>query len=278
MQEAYDYCAQLVREVDKNRYLATLFVPEPARRHVFALYAFNAEVAAVRERASEPMAGEIRLQWWRDALHGRAAGDIEGNPVAAAMIDTLRGREQLSSKLERLLEARAFDLYGDPMPSTDALRGYLEATASSLFAGAGMIIGGDEEQITRAAEPAGLAYGMCGILRSVPLHASRGQIYLPSDRAEIRGAWSEDILAGHATPEVRAVLAAFRDDVRGHLAEANDRIAGLPLAVRSAFLPLSLVEPYLEKMDRPGYDPFRTLVEIPQWRRQWRLWRASRRN
>jgi len=276
MQDAYEHCARVVSQNDKDRYLASLFIADPARRHVLALYALNAEVSAVRDRTAEPMAGEVRLQWWRDALNGSAAGGYEGNPVAAAIIDTLRGREHWVSELENLLEARAFDLYGDPMPSTDALRGYLKATVSSLFTLAGKMIEGDEERVARAAEPAGLAYGLCGLLRSVPLHASRGQIYLPSDRIEAHGARSEDILAGRATPELRAALAAFRNDVRRDLAEANELIAGMTPAVRSAFLPLTLIEPYLAKMDQPDYDPFRSLVEIPQWRRQWRLWRASR--
>jgi phytoene synthase len=276
MEDSYAYCEQLVRAADKDRYLASLFIVGPARRHILALYAFNAEVAAVRDRTSEPMAGEVRLQWWRDALIGDASGGAEGNPVAAAMIETLRHHPSLRRNLERLLEARAFDLYSDPMPSLDALRGYLNATASSLFEMAGTVVGEDEKGIARAAEPAGLAYGLAGLLRSLPQHASRGQIFLPPESLEAFGVQSEDILAGHTTPELRAALTALRDDVRKHLAEAKTRMAGLSSTVRSAFLSLSLVELYLERMDRTDYDPFRTLIEVPQWRRQWRLWRASR--
>jgi phytoene synthase len=51
----------------------------------------------------------------------------------------------------------------------------------------------------------------------------------------------------------------------------------LPAIAQPVFLPLVLVDAYLTRMERRGYDPFTTPVEIPQWRRQWMLWRAARR-
>ena len=277
MQDGYAYCERLVRAADKDRYLTSLFAPAPRRPHLFALYAFNAEVAAVRERIAEPMAGEVRLQWWRDALAGRAAGDIAGNPVAAALTDTITRCGLPLGRLEGLIEARAFDLYNDPMPASDAFRGYLRATAASLFELAGTILGGDRASIARATEPAGLAYGIAGLLRAFPLHASRGQIFLPADLLDRSGALIEDIVTGRATPAVLAALAELRAEARTELDEARAHIADLPAAARPAFLPLALVEGYLKAMDRPGYDPFKTPVEVAQWRRQWTVWRAARR-
>ena len=278
MQDAYAYCERLVRAADKDRYLASLFAPAPRRPHLFALYAFNAEVAAVRERSTEPMAGEVRLQWWRDALAGNAAGGIEGNPVSAALIDTIARYGLPHERLEGLIEARAFDLYDDPMPASDAFRGYLRATVASLFELAAMVLGGDRAAIARAAEPAGLAYGITGLLRAFPRHASRGQIFLPGDLLDHSSVQVEDIVAGRTTPAILAALAELRANARAKLDEARRCMADLPAAARPAFLPLALVESYLKTMDRPGHDPFQTPVEVPQWRRQWTLWRAARRN
>src|SRR5258708_39658912 len=89
MQDAYAHCEALVRAADKDWYLAGLFAPAAARRHLYALYAFACEIARVREAAREPLPGEIRLQWWRDALRGAARGEVPANPVAAALIDTV---------------------------------------------------------------------------------------------------------------------------------------------------------------------------------------------
>ena len=89
MQDAHAHCEALVRAADRDRYLAGLFAPAAVRRHLYALYAFASEVARVREAAREPLPGEIRLQWWSDALGGDARGEVAANPVAAALIDTI---------------------------------------------------------------------------------------------------------------------------------------------------------------------------------------------
>ena len=85
MQDAFAHCEALVRAADRDRFLATLFAPAEHRGALFALYAFNIEIARVREVVREPLAGEIRLQWWDDALSGRGRGEVEANPVAAAL-------------------------------------------------------------------------------------------------------------------------------------------------------------------------------------------------
>src|ERR1700726_521175 len=86
MQDSSAYCEALVREADRDRFLATLFAPAAPRGALHALYAFNIEIARVRESIHEPLAGEIRLQWWADPLAGKAGGDAQANPVAAALL------------------------------------------------------------------------------------------------------------------------------------------------------------------------------------------------
>src|SRR5688500_7418967 len=80
-----EYCHRLVRAADKDRYLASLFAPDPLRPHVHALYAFHLELARVREQVSDPQLGEMRLQWWRDAIEGIYGGATPDTPVARAL-------------------------------------------------------------------------------------------------------------------------------------------------------------------------------------------------
>lgn len=277
MQDAHAYCEALVREADRDRYLASLFLPEHARRDAFTLFAFNVEVSSVRERAVQPMAGEIRLQWWRDALFGDGGRDIAGNPVASALFESIERGKFPRDKLEALVDARSFDLYDDPMASAQALEGYLRATSSSLFELiAGLLI--ERQSFPEdAAFHAGMAYGITGLLRAFPLHASRGQIYLPADLLAEHGVLDEDILGGRASAALLDAMAELRGSARKHLEKARVSFADSPSAARLAFLPIALVEPYLRCMERPDYDPFKTPIEVPQWRRQWTLWRAARR-
>jgi len=271
---AYRRAFEVVRTQDRDRYIANLFAPEPARRHLMALHAFNVEVARVRDVVSDPALGEIRLQWWRDAI-GQADGG--GNPVATALVRTMARFSLPKDALERLIDARVFDLYNDPMPSLTDLEGYAGETSSSLFQLAAIVLAGGQDAGTAvAAGHAGVAYALAGLLRALPRHASRRQSYLPEAMIVARSVDKETLFAGRATPELRRLLADLRTIVRQHLTEAERALADVDPSVKSAFLPLALVQPYLERMDRKDYDPF-AAVEIAPWRRQWIVWRAARR-
>lgn len=273
MDENYRHCEALVRAADKDRFLATLFAPAAQRRPLFALYAFNVEMATVRDRAREPMPGEIRLRWWRDVLAGERAGEAAANPVSAALIDTIKRLELPVAPLLDLIEAHAFDLYDDPMPTMDALEAYLGKTSGTKFACAALICGG---RAGDAAKQAGLAWGLGEILRSFSRHASRQQLFVPADLLRRHGGSEEDILAGHATPAIMAALSKLREQARRHLAAFDQTLSGASAAAIPALLPVALVPGYLAATERIA-DPFKSAVEVAQWRRQWALWRAARR-
>jgi phytoene synthase len=273
MDASYRHCEQLVRAADKDRYLATLFAPAETRGPLFALYAFDVEIAGVRGRAREPMAGEIRLQWWRDVLGGERSGEAAANPVAAALIDTIRRFDLPAEPLLDLIEAHSFDLYDDPMPTLAALEAYGRKTSSALFAQAARICGADAGE---AAAHAGLAWRITELLRDVARHASRRQLFAPEDVLARHGARPDDIFAGRSTAELHEALAELRGVARRHFMTFEATLPALPVAAMPALLPVALVPGYLSAMERPAYDPFKTAVNVPQWRRQWALWRAAR--
>jgi 15-cis-phytoene synthase len=277
MADSFDHCEALVRAADKDRFLAALFAPERARRALFALYAFNVEIARVRELAREPMPGEIRLQWWRDVFSVAAGGDVRANPVAAALSDTIVRYRLPLSTFSDLIEARAFDLYDDPMASLMELDAYAGKTSSALIVMAALILDeGKAPGLGTLAGHAGIAYAIAGLLAAFGQHAARRQLYVPLDVLQRYGARAEDIFAGKATPELRAALAEMRLHVRRHLADAKALPTSVPLSAAPALLPAALVRAMLDRMERRGYDPFKPF-QFPQWRRQWCLWRAARR-
>src|SRR5207302_6153243 len=128
-----DFCTELVRVHDFARYASTLFVPAAQRRALLAIYAFNVEISRVREQVSQPLPGEMRLQWWTDMLAGAGHGGVEGNPVAAELLLMIRHCRLPVEPLTRLIQEHQFDLYNDPMPSMAALEGYINDTAAALF-------------------------------------------------------------------------------------------------------------------------------------------------
>lgn len=277
MPDVFDHCQDLVRSGDKNRFLATLFAPQKYRRALFALYAFNLEVAQTRELAREPMPGEIRLQWWRDLLAGAGRGDIDAHPVAAALRDTVVRYRLPPTTLLNLIDGRAFDLYNEPVPDISYLESYAMNTSSALIDLAGRILcDGREPGIDELAGHAGVAYAIAGLLLALPVHSARGQLYLPGDLMQRYGAKAADAFAGEATTPLRAVLTELRLRARQHLAAARDLLSGAPAEVPPALLPVALVRPALDRMELRSYQPLRP-TELPQWRRQWILWRAARK-
>ena len=273
---AHAHCDRLVRAGDRDRWLASLFAPAESRPHLHAIYAFNLEVARVRDLVTDPMPGEIRFQWWRDALEGEGRGDIAAYPVAAALLNTVRQRRLPVSALTNLIDARTFDLYDDAMPGLRQFEGYCGETSSALIRLAAIVLGnGRDPGGADAAGHGGLAYATAGLLRALPWHAARGQCYLPLEVLSRHGSSRGEVLAGRATPPLLAALADMRAIARQHLTAARAELKNILPTAEPAFLPLALVEPYLRRMDASQYDPFQTMVEIPQWRRQWILWRAS---
>ena len=265
-----------MRDADKDRFLACLFAPAEGRRHLAALYAFNLEVARVREVAREALPGELRLQWWHDTLAGRAGGEVAAHPVAVALIDTIdRCRLPVEPLLE-LIEARRFDLYDEPMQTSADLNEYARRTSSELFRLAGRILAGDSPAVAEAAVPAGIAYAVTGLLRAFAAHAARRRLYIPVEVLDRHGASSEDVFAAKVTEPLRSSLTDMRDHARAHYRAFCACASALPAAAEPAFLPLAIVAPALVRMDAGGYDPF-VGADLPQWQRQWSLWRAAKR-
>lgn len=278
MNADFDHCRELVRELDRDRYLATLLASPEARDAIFALYAFNVEVARVRDMVREPLPGEMRLQWWRDALAGEARGDAASHPVAGALLGAIERYRLPAKPFLDLVDARVFDLYDDPMPTLTDLEGYAGETSSALIQLAAMILAdGRDPGTAEAAGHAGVAYALTGLLRALPWHARRGQQYLPGDLMQATGVDRDDYLAGRTTPALRLCLEELRATVRRHLASAREALSDVEPAARPAFLPVAVVEPYLAAMDHPRYDPFATKIELSQLRRQWAIWRAGQR-
>ena len=152
-----DAIQELVAKGDKDRYLSCLFAPETARPHLLALYAFNIEIARIRDTVSEPQLGLVRQQWWLDSIEAIYAGITPEHPVAIALGTAIAFAGLPKEPLRNLIVAREFDLYNDAMPSLHDLEGYLGETSSSLMQMAALILG------KGAADVAGLAGVAFGI-------------------------------------------------------------------------------------------------------------------
>lgn len=250
MNDDTDHCRELVRTADRDRYLANLFAPDDVRPHLFALHAFDAEIARIGAVVSDPNLGLIRQQWWRDTLEGMEQGEVPAHPVARALAAAVRAHSLPLAPFCRLIDAREADLHADTMADLPALEAYLGATSSVPIQLAALILVGPKASAcAEAAGLAGVAFGLARAL-SRPALSSR-LIPVGMDRAA---------LIAHA---------------RGRLAEARRAARTMPRQALPAFLPASLSELYLARVERaaPG-----EIVSVSPLRRQIVMWWHARRD
>lgn len=270
------HCRDLVRREDKDRFLASLFAPADKRAQLMALYAFDVEVTRIRFAVSEPGLGEIRLQWWTEAVEALYAGAPGDHPVVRALGRTIATAGLPKQPILDLIEARRFDLYADPIPTMRSLEGYAGETTSAVIQMAAVILAGAEaSQAADAAGHGGVSQAIVRILRLVRADRPRGKVAIPEEILLSHGLKVSDYLDGRWSDAMRLAFARMRHAARSHLEKARGFDPMVPLGALPAFMPLALTDLYLKRMERPGFNAFTMSAEVSQMRRQLRLLGAS---
>ncbi|RCK44904.1 squalene [Thalassospira profundimaris] len=250
------YCADYVRRNDKDRFLCALFAPADRREDLFTLYAFNQEISKTREMVSEAMLGQIRLQWWRDALADIAKGEIRKHEVVAPLADLI-GQGRVEPKtLEAMIDAREFDLFDKAPQDMAALENYIDETSGRLSEAAAKLLGAEEETALKAARLAGNAYGLVGILRAMVFHGRAKRQYIPEEYMQKYGVATGDIFEFRKTDAVRAMTRDLARQAQDKIDTARKMRRHLPKKAVPAALPVTLAENYLKKLKKADYDPF----------------------
>src|SRR5690606_36756860 len=211
------HCLALLQEADRDRYISVLYAPEDKRGGLAALFAFNVEIARIRDSVHEPLPGEVLLQWWRDLLNGEARGEAQASPVAAALLQTIEKYELPRFAFDNYCEARIFDLYDDPMPSRNELEGYCGETTSALIQMAGLILDRNASQMNPDAfGHAGVSQAIAGLLPLLPSHRRRGQLYVPADMLRAVGVSREQFLSNDDPEAHERVISVMLALAREH--------------------------------------------------------------
>ena len=277
MNKNYKYCAKLVRQYDKNRYLSGSLADSKHRQQLFSLYAFDIEICQIRDKISDAFPGEVRIQWWRDAITKHQTGDEGNHPIASALLSTIENYQLPIEPICNLLEAHTFDVYNDPMPTMHDLEGYLGETSSVLFQLATRILSNNSLQnLSDACGHAGVAYGLTNLLRAFPLHCRRRQLYIPVEVIQKYEVTENDLYNFTYSEGVTNILADIRNQVRQHMQKFESYLPNIPVAVYPAFLPLSLIESYLAKMENKQYQPFISKIELSLYHRMKKIWSSAK--
>jgi phytoene synthase len=190
--------AALVRRHDPDRFLTALFAPPGRRDALLTLYAFNHELARAREAVSEPPLALIRLHWWREVVQGAHRRHDVAEPLRIA----IEARELDCGDLLALIDAREAEVEPAFETAKD-WRAYLFGSAGGLAVAAGRLLGSPDAEALR---PLGAAYGIAGLLRSIPTHARQGRCLLPRDILAEHQLTPEGVVAEPHGAAVQAVM------------------------------------------------------------------------
>lgn len=269
---------EAVRAADRDRYLSALYAPEDKRPALLALYAFNAEIAGVRDRIREALPGEVRLQWWRDTIAAGTVQAASGHPVAEALVEAIRAYNLPQAAFQNFLDAQIFDLYDDPMPSRNDLEGYCGETAATIIQLASLVLDPSAApDFASLAGHAGCAQAMTGLLRLLPLHRVRGQCFVPRDILDAVGSSPEEFVSGDGGAGMSRALTAMIALADEHLSAFERGAHALPASLRPAYLPVALTRAYLNRLRRMGTKALTDHADMAAWYRHAILFRHAAR-
>jgi NADH dehydrogenase [ubiquinone] 1 alpha subcomplex assembly factor 6 len=261
--QALSYCAEEVRRYDNDRFLCTLFAPSAEREALWSIYAFNLELARIRESVSQPMLGHMRLRWWTDTLDAVCERRPPNHPVALALGETMERFPVDRRHLDRIVAARATDLEDSAPATFGALIDYAEGTSAAVSAAALDILAATGDETREAAREVGIAWTLVGLMRAVPFHARARRIYLPADMNRKAGLDAFELFERGPTTGLREVVAHILEEAAEYLQRARDRrdqdmVRALPI-----LLPATLADLYLVRLRRAGYNPFDPSLQAP---------------
>ncbi|MCJ8309388.1 MAG: phytoene/squalene synthase family protein [Rhizobiaceae bacterium] len=269
----FAHCLELLKSGAPDFYFADLLLPEQHKAAIIALHAFHVEVTNICLAGGEPMAGQVRLQWWSEVIQGIRADEASGHPVARALMQVIAEHNLPVSSFEAKLEAHIFDLYNDPMGNRSDFEAYCGETRSCLFQWASLVAGlPPERALADASGHSGVATGIVSVLENMARYHGNGQVFVPSDLLAATGLSRETFLV---QPEAahEAAITGLVDLGFEHEAKARQALQHLPQEARALFKPLALVPVYLKRVQRDPMAVFKPRPPLSQIRRQWALWR-----
>lgn len=244
------YCGNLVRQQDPDRFLLSLFTSLRVRPALWALYAFNYEIAKTRELVTETTTGLIRLTWWREALAEIYNGaPVRQHAVVMALADAIRAYNLPQDKFEMMIYAREFDVEDRTPATLEGLFHYADYTTSPLTELSLMVLG----QEVRGAREASIRYAVTGLLRAMPFMTQQRRCYLP-----------DDVMAAHGMSAQKLFDFNERDKLPDIV---RDIIHALPAMSESSSKHLRMMHKmtalYLAQIERAGFDMFDPSMAVP---------------
>lgn len=266
-------CLEDLRRWDRDRFLLSLFARPEYRNEVQALFALNAELARIAVMVGEPGLAQIRLQWWREAVHSSLQGQRQQHHLLITLQAMHRRCPLPEDVLAALFDAWAEDLNASAFVDLADLRSHGSALTGSLLRLVLHAMGIADDATGLAADHAAMAWSTMALIRAQVFWAGRQRVIVPSVVLARHGALAEDILDLRHTPALRLVFQELVADVLDHADRARTALAqapkaaSMPKAALPVLLHVGLAESYARRLAAMDYDIFAKPIEIGQVRK-----------
>ena len=250
------YCLDEVRRHDHDRYLSALFLPSERRNAALALYAFSLEIARTREIVSEPLLGQIRLQWWRETIEGLFAGTPREHPVVEALQTVIQTHDLPREKLDALIDAREADMEDTPPRDIEALEGYARETSGGLSALVMRCLDGANDTAIDAAHLVGTAWAIIGLARAVGFHAQTQRLYIPEDLLSEYEVERRRLFDLKPSPGLNQAIEAMVLRADELLRKARAQSEEISRPARRGLMLAGLADRHIAAIRKVGHDPF----------------------
>ena len=255
------YCGKLVKQQDNDRFLCALFANTQEREKLFTLLAFNQEIARIPQMVNEPMAGMIRLQWWRDAIEGIYNNDPRNHEAIQALYPLVQNHSLSRIHLDALINAREDDLDTTSPQDVETLLGYVENTSSALFILMLEALDIKDTTSIEAAKHLGIAWALTGMLRSIK-HPQTKRLMLPELLLAEQNITKDEIRAGKNLERTKPIAKTLTDLAIESLKKAREHHSSIPKNALPVFLPALFADTYLKRLRKADYDLFHTDLEL----------------
>lgn len=265
------YSMESVRTNDPDRYILAMVAPASFRAGLFALYAFNVEIARTRELVSEPPLGEIRLQWWRDGIGAIYSGEGLHHGIGDALASAVSSYDLNRSHLDRLIDARSADLDDNPPESMAELLRYAEETTAPLLTLALEVVGENSPEAIEAGRRIGIAWSLIGLVRALPFHLRSRRQYLPRELTRRHAVNMTDLLEIRPSHGLNDVIRELSELAATELAAARSLRAAIGRQATPILIQAHFAELYLRRLSAFGFNPFDPRLATAPPMVAWRL-------
>ena len=274
--EAFDYCRRVTKRSSKTFYWGSVFLPQPKRQAVWAVYALCRIVDDIVDEEMNPDTPRIghltgtstpkrELDYWRQSLERvYQRGGADDNLVQRAWTDVLERYPVPLAPVLDLLDGVEMDLTVNRYQSFEELYLYCYRVAGTVGLLTSPIFGYKEEIALQHAVDLGVALQLTNILRDVGEDARRNRIYLPQDEMQRFGYTESDLMSG-------VVNDAFCELLRYQMERANNyyqrSLPGISLLSPDSRLAIrlsgTLYKGILDRISLNNCDVFTKRASVP---------------